>query len=115
RDVVGAADDAFGIEKTRGELEILAGRAHRHGDAALAVIPVDEIAEPDLERLLGRDDVVLDAARRVGSGADPPDLELPHALAAQRVVQAGRHRDLPRESATPRPALRRAVRRPAPR
>src|SRR5690606_2722385 len=105
RDVVRAADDAFGVEEAYGELEVLAGRAHRDGNAPLAVLAVHEIAEPDLEWLLGRDHVVRDGARR--ADADPADLEMPNALPAQRFLYAGQP--------TPRPAPPRGARRPSPR
>src|SRR5690606_15223323 len=95
RDVVRPADDALGVQEADRKLEVLAGRAPRDGDAPLAMLVAGEVAEPDLERLLGRDDVVRDhvvrdrlRCARIGADADPADLELPDALPAQRFLYA---------------------------
>jgi hypothetical protein len=56
---VGArADDAFREQEPDREILIVPGRAHRDGNRLLdAAAVAARIAQPDLERLLGRDEI----------------------------------------------------------
>src|SRR5690606_13319592 len=105
-DVVGGADDAFGVQEADGELDVLAGRAHRDGDALLAMLAACEVAEADLEGLLRRNDVARDEVVWAGRAeADPADLEMPNALPAQGFLYA--------DHIKPEPAPPRGERRPS--
>src|SRR5690606_1801068 len=58
RDLLALANDAFGEQKAHRELSVVARRAHRDRDAFLGAAAVGpRVAEPDLERFLGRDNV----------------------------------------------------------
>ncbi len=77
-------DDPFGEQEADGQVLVAAGRAHRDRDFLLGAATVRaRVADPDAERLLGRDDVGF-----IGSavGADAPHVETAHGLLAAAFV-----------------------------
>src|SRR5262249_46064194 len=76
RDIGRSSHDSLSEEEADGELDVVARRAHGHGQAAPTASRRRTIAETDLQRFLRRE---LIPSRGVGT-ADPLDLDLDRTL-----------------------------------
>ena len=78
--VAACADDAFRQQEPNGEILVVPRRAHRDGHGLLdAAAVAARIAQPNLERLLGRDEIGIVGLPKL-SAAEPADVEPPGGL-----------------------------------
>src|SRR6185436_1821210 len=78
--VAAPADDAFREKESHGEILVVPRRAHRDGDRLLSAAAVAaRIAQPNLERLFGRDEIGIVGLTKL-SAAKTTDVELARRL-----------------------------------